>query len=638
MTQDECQFDLMTGSTHFRLASLDWAARSTYFCQQISREFICSLLQSLHRIQGGAHGILIRRQLHCFCAKQIGMIPWKQRLYAFLLRRILGPILDAASTQKLHESIEVSFQEGKFVLKDVTLNSCYLTQRLAAQLLDQKFSVKRAQIGKLEINLSLQEHTISELPQHRTAPSSSSLAWRAIQLGKTSASESRVSLVAHIEISCVNIEIESNTERQNEANEAPKTTSYAAVDATASNDDMKETSRASSSFISSYVESALSSLHLSLQVNDLLIHLVASADGANTSPKNDHILEIRLASAYYRDVPFTERIDSEGKKSQTMLNKVLDFAGITVFAGEKVDEIYDASARHASRLMIVQTEGTGQMCLRVVEYSTSDAKNGPSDTVAKIQQDIECKLNQRVNVWLDERSLSHVLVVSSALHFSPLKMESGLKKLNSKTKDQLALERIDENAALQQDADYFTMTGIVKQYQEAWLLAERHEVRGGILIPSHAFEDADVSEDDGGVVTFDAFFDANDQSFHSYASKLRESILCADGANEGDDFIHTKVRFFLREMGIKFVFPKEAEASKVLLAEEYVLSNFSDINFSGSLSRQSSNLSVSISHLEVDDSQLNFDQLSPIRVDIGNILQFKQVSVDCAWWQTKLLF
>lgn len=589
------------------------------------------------------------------------MIPWKQRLYAFLLRRILGPILDASSTQKLHESIEVSFQEGKFVLKDVALNAAYITERLAARLLDSKFAVRRAQIGKLEINLSLQEHGVTELPQHNsnhTAASSSSLAWRAMQLGKMSATESRVSLVAHIEISDVMMEIESTEQSQPcETNETQKRASSAATAAAASvsNDELKETSATNtSSFLSSYVDAALSSLHLSLQINDLDIHLVATTGGTptttttsttstetatsvDTSQRKDHVLEIRLASAYYRDVPFTERTDSEGTKSKTMLNKALDVAGITVFAGERVGGATILAA--APRVLIVRTEGTGQVCLRAVEYSTPN--NGKTATVGKIQQDLEFQLNQRVNIWLDESSLLHILAVSSVLHFSPPQVEdTASPSARKRHATKLAMDRIDENATtLQQsndeNADYFTMTGIVKQYQEAWLLAERHEVRGGILIPSHAFEDAsDVIEDEGGVVTFDAFFDANDQSFHSYASKLRESILSADAINEGDDFIHTKVRFFLREIGVKFVFQRQQADGDVpiLPAEEYILANLGDINVSGSVSQQTSSLSLSVAHMEVDDSQLVSNLLSsPPQADIGSILNFNQVSVGSLW-------
>eukprot|EP00957_Ditylum_brightwellii_P090413 6885213-Ditylum_brightwellii.AAC.1 len=55
---------------------------------------------------------------------------WKQRLYAFLLRRILGPYLTPSSNSKLHQSIEVALNEGSFVLKDVDLDPAYLTSLL----------------------------------------------------------------------------------------------------------------------------------------------------------------------------------------------------------------------------------------------------------------------------------------------------------------------------------------------------------------------------------------------------------------------------------------------------------------------------------------------------------------------------
>ena len=58
------------------------------------------------------------------------MIQWKQRLYAFLLRRILGPFLDDESSKILHDSIDFSLQEGRFVLKDVSLNSEFLTEKV----------------------------------------------------------------------------------------------------------------------------------------------------------------------------------------------------------------------------------------------------------------------------------------------------------------------------------------------------------------------------------------------------------------------------------------------------------------------------------------------------------------------------
>ena len=58
------------------------------------------------------------------------MIQWKERLYAFLIRRFVGPWLDEEASQQLYQSIDVSLQDGIFVLRDVSL----ATQKLTALL------------------------------------------------------------------------------------------------------------------------------------------------------------------------------------------------------------------------------------------------------------------------------------------------------------------------------------------------------------------------------------------------------------------------------------------------------------------------------------------------------------------------
>ena len=99
------------------------------------------------------------------------MIQWKQRLYAFLLRRTLGPFLDDSATQQLHDSLDVSLQEGKFVLKDISLDSSHLTELLT----DKKvpgLSIRAARIDRMEILLTLRENNV-QVPS--SAATSSSL-------------------------------------------------------------------------------------------------------------------------------------------------------------------------------------------------------------------------------------------------------------------------------------------------------------------------------------------------------------------------------------------------------------------------------------------------------------------------------
>ena len=130
------------------------------------------------------------------------MIGWKQRLYAFLLRRVLGPLLDASSAQKLHDSIDVSLQEGKFVLKNISLDAAYLTEKLSESC--PGLRVRSGRIDRLEINLRLRENYQND----DSTRTQSSLAWRAMKLGSMNESLPAVSLIAESKIDGIFIELE----------------------------------------------------------------------------------------------------------------------------------------------------------------------------------------------------------------------------------------------------------------------------------------------------------------------------------------------------------------------------------------------------------------------------------------------
>ena len=172
------------------------------------------------------------------------------------------------------------------------------------------------------------------------------------------------------------------------------------------------------------------------------------------------------------------------------------------------------------------------------------------------------------------------------------------------------------------------MAGIMKQYAEARQAAERNELRGGILIPSTAYDD---SNDDGdGSVSFDAFFDANDHSFSLYQSKLEQSISASAAiGNDQKDFVHTKLRFHLQQCGVKVVFPRSDEnfpdSNRWLRpADEYLLLTLGDISATSSLSHQVSDISLNVVHLEVEDAFR--DRLANV-TEIGNVLRFDKVSL-----------
>jgi hypothetical protein len=182
--------------------------------------------------------------------------------------------------------------------------------------------------------------------------------------------------------------------------------------------------------------------------------------------------------------------------------------------------------------------------------------------------------------------------------------------------------------------DLKAITGVMKQYREAYHLAEQNQLRGGILVPSNAYLEGEPSleEDD----TFDVFFDANDQSFYNAASVLAESVrLQEDHPGDDSDHIHTNFRMHLLSGCLKIVF---REPSHVLKPEEYVLMTMDDLNLSVSSSRRTSELTLNIAHFEIEDAQLDKTKASagcfsiggsPVyegAVEIGSLLGFVSVS------------
>lgn len=501
------------------------------------------------------------------------MFSWKERLYAFLLRRLLGPILTRKSLQKLHECLDVSVIEGNYVLTDIALNAEYISHKLLAQ---HGLRVVAASIRRLEVHLSL--------PEHGDVERSSSLAWRALKLGSTSAaSDSKtkqpsVSLVVQVVVEGVLISVEACPNGQ------PVSYSDAA------NEQVDETS--AKSFLSSYLEAALSSLRLSIEFRDVRMQAVVRGE-----LQQQQWLEIRAQSASYNDVMSTAAAASQDY--ETVLHKEVKITRFAVLNGNSED------ASMLSSTTVALLEGTSRISVRVIEYDNMNICKLDDDVVAtpasnsrslhrRVQQDVEVVINEKLNVSVDAASLHQIRAVITK--FQQLRRFDMKETLAAETANFVPSASPVSSAFIQSfdnedDADFRTLDGIMKQYQEARLLAERKEVRGGILVPSF---------DEGSEVTFDTFFDANEQSFSRFSSVLKESILGATSMGVPADWIHTKLRFHLQEGGIKLAF--ESPDSPSNTPGEYVLLTFNEVNVSSQLSARSFEHSISIKHFELEDA------------------------------------
>ena len=507
------------------------------------------------------------------------MIQWKERLYAFLIRRFVGPWLDEESSHRLYQSIDISLQEGIFVLRNVSL----ATRKLTA-LLGQPLRIRKATVGKLEIHLHLQEHQqISSEDDPPAAATTSSLAWRAWKLG-TDHTHGAVSLVVTVVVEDICIEIEPADEviRQTSSNTTSTTSTAPSTEEPATSKGM----------FSSYMEAVLASLRLSLEVRDLEVKLYAP----NKATATDDVVSLRIQSLSYHDINQSNSGPTDDREYETIMQKAVDVQRVSVVVGVEKDQ------DRISSTMVALVDGSSRFRLRVIEYRPVNNSAFSSSTAPNpIQHDAEISLEQKLNLLIDEGTLSSLQRIITTY-------KTSFQKAVVETMDEevvpayVATREPTEDDRRQAEEDMETLDGIMRQYNEARRLAERKELRGGILVPD---------EGDSNNMTYDVFFDANDQSIYRYSTLMSH---CAAGSNhQSTDFVHFKGRFFLNSGSVKLAFGKK----------EYLLATFSDLNANASLSTMVSTMSFSLVQLDIEESFVTQGKpdMRP-RIEISRVLHF----------------
>lgn len=534
------------------------------------------------------------------------MIGWKQRLYAFLLRRVLGPLLDASSAQKLHDSIDVSLQEGKFVLKNIDLDAAYLTEKLSESC--PGLRVRSGRIDRLEINLRLRENYHND----DSTRTQSSLAWRAMKLGSMNESLPAVSLIAESMIDGIFIELET-IDRQ--LRKSIKTLNN--VETQISEEKECEEENTSKNIIGSYIEAALATLQLNIQLTN--IHL-KFFHGTRSNERKLWV-GVKVSSFSYSD----QDLDSThvgNASTPTIANKAVDFSQIIVEAGE--ESTAQTSAQNS--LVVAMAEGNGQLFLRIVDCDPSQSRENENHDYK--QRDVDIRLNHRFNFSFDQQSFAIIQqVIRGYTTITEANSESDEVAIFQKSSimnnphfDSPDLDREDLKA----------LTGIMRQYREAFHMAEKKRLTGGILVPSNAYlDDAMCDEEIDDETTFDMFFDANEQSLYNTTAVLMESTqLFRDSQNHDchSDHIHTKLRMNLLSSCFKINFREPGQKRQFSHAEEYVLATLDDLNFSLSSSQRSSEMDLRITHFQIEDAYLSTQNMDTQQnaVKIGSILGWSQ--------------
>ena len=610
------------------------------------------------------------------------MIPWKDRLYAFLLSRVLGPWLDDDSLHQLHQTIEVSLQQGTLVLKDIHLNTQHITQQLLSKHpLLQEWTIRQATVQRLSISLSLQQQqqhesdpgtTFPEQQQESEAAHTStltSLAWQAVGLSSgDGGGTTKLSLLARVVIEGVVIHVEPRTDNDTDVDDDDNTmdgeaalkeedsptqgpSSQAMEEHGHNNEPTSTFTSTAKNLLSSYLEAALAALRLSVDLQNLTIRLQTHC--SNPHPQEDPTsdmyssnhqpyLEMHVASISYHDadkpasstamerqanVQHASAVGghagsavsskllqpSQSSSYATVMHKTCTLTRISL-------ALVSSAGATTTTTTLVLLEGQTQLGMRVIEYqaNNNNKKNNSQPSVAdssSLQQDIQVFLGHKLNIYVDTESLqclSNILEYLPQNHSaptnrmkhakSPIVEEKGNDPFVSASSSNLAQSSV---RFANESEDHKAIESIIlEQYNEARRHAERREVRGGLLIPDTS------TQQEGDVLTFDAFFDANDQSFYRYSTLLSKSQAAAQNQQNQNDMIHTKLQCHLHA----------ASAKVAYYQQDYILATVSEAQWSSTLSSTQSCHTLSVSHLEIEEGRQ--DAFQPTRTVISSILAF----------------
>jgi hypothetical protein len=153
----------------------------------------------------------------------------------------------------------------------------------------------------------------------------------------------------------------------------------------------------------------------------------------------------------------------------------------------------------------------------------------------------------------------------------------------------------------------------MKQYQIARLLAERKEIRGGILVPC-------INPSVSDRLTFDTFFDANEFNVSKYSSYLKESLCLGSDTNKSapDDWVHARVHIRLDHGNCKLSFSSDNTTQ----LGEYILLSFSDLDIQAAAMREQTEYSVRLHHCEIEDACCTDTAADCRNEEVGSLLRF----------------
>jgi hypothetical protein len=249
---------------------------------------------------------------------------WQNRIYALIIRRILGPYLTAKSKRNLLKTLDISLRHGRVTLHSLELDGQFITDKLrqsaaggtTATTSDDDdnddnssvngtngtngFCIKSVQVNELNISLFL---VYNNDDNDKVDENGNAIGTNENYSGSTGGGGIGARLVAKVELNGVHVEVEIDPSHDN--NNGSSESSSAAAAAGAAKSDA--TALSARGFIQSYVQAALDSLKLSLDINDLNIKISspstmeASESESSTASTSTSWITMHLDSISYKD-------------------------------------------------------------------------------------------------------------------------------------------------------------------------------------------------------------------------------------------------------------------------------------------------------------------------------------------------
>jgi len=566
---------------------------------------------------------------------------WQQRIYAFILRRLLGPYLTPQSRNRLHESINISLREGRLELLDIDLDGPGLASKLNINV-----QVHRAHVRKLCVSLSMvndsQDHDNDNHYHNHNHNHNHNHYHNADATNTTNQNTpgTGARLVATVHLDGLNLQIGPSpssdtgttpTHGHTPTNESSQDDTTNHVPTTTTTTTTTTTSRAKGA-IQSYVQAALDSLKLSISITNLCITMSSSAhEGEREQP---HIT-LRVAATSYRDLTISTELNgdqSTGGRARLVIGKHVCVSGVTLnIAGDSL-----CLSKQDEELLKMD----GQAKIKFWVLSLPSITDEVEDEKTRMQRFCEIIIDQRVFCNI------HVRVFQYINHFASDVAAARQTTNTNCTKDGSIMQgaagngikcglgndfgsqdSIDHNACTtteehmevdDDEEDMGLLSNILRQQEEAHRLASTQEVRGGLLLPDFSslnVQENTVSHSDvernNTVVTFDAFFDANDEGFSHFLTTAVPHSSCT---GSDDNFDSSQVTLYLKEMSISLHLDGSVPTDHYNCTTDehdtvggaYVMLRLGDCNVVSRESHNTSDLSVGIGFLEIEDGDLSF--------------------------------